>query len=81
MALYITEDCISCGVCVAECPSNAIDYAGDSYAINPELCTECVGDFDAPQCVENCPSEAILPDPNHEESQEELLAKKERIMG
>ncbi|ACF12921.1 4Fe-4S ferredoxin iron-sulfur binding domain protein [Chloroherpeton thalassium ATCC 35110] len=81
MALYITEDCISCGVCVDECPNNAIDYAESGYAINPDLCTECVGDFDAPQCMENCPSEAIQPDPNYQESKEDLLAKKERISG
>ena len=24
MALMITDDCISCGICIAECPNQAI---------------------------------------------------------
>lgn len=45
------------------------------YEINPDKCTECVGHFDLPQCQEVCPVECIIPDPEHQESQEILLEK------
>jgi ferredoxin len=47
--------------------------------IDPDLCTECVGHFDEPQCVEVCPVDCIPKDPDHEETQEELQAKFERL--
>jgi ferredoxin len=79
MALMITEDCINCNACVDECPNDAISEGDSIYVINSELCTECVGFFDEPQCVNVCPVEdTIIPDPNHQESKEELLAKKEK---
>jgi len=34
-----------------------------------------VGHFDTPQCVEVCPVDCCLSDPNHVETEEELLAK------
>jgi len=52
MAYVITEDCLACGVCLAECASNAIQE-GDLYVINDE-CTECGA------CVECCPVGAII---------------------
>lgn len=81
MALIITEDCISCGLCVDECPNNAISQGEDIYVINPDLCTECVGFFSEPQCVNVCPVDSIIPDPEHRESKEELLNKKKQIHG
>lgn len=81
MALMITDDCISCGACVSECPNNAISEGDLIYEINPDRCTECVGFFDEPQCVEVCPVEAIIPDPDRRESHEELLAKKKQLHG
>ncbi len=81
MALMITDDCIACGVCTSECPNEAINEGDPIYKINPNLCTECVGFFDEPQCVEVCPVDAIIPDPDHRESHEELLAKKKQIHG
>jgi ferredoxin len=81
MALLINEECISCGVCIPECPNEAISEGPDIYVIDPDKCTECVGFFDEPQCVNVCPVDAIIPDPEHQESQEELLAKKKRIHG
>jgi len=94
MAYLITDDCIDCNACEIECPNNAIYDAGAPYelhgqeypALNDEhtyiaheKCTECVGYYDEPQCVAACPSEAIIKDPDHEESNEELLAKKEKL--
>ncbi len=79
MALMITDECISCDVCVPECPNEAISEGDEYYKIDPNLCTECVGHFDEPQCVEVCPVDCIPKDPDHEESQEELQAKYESL--
>ncbi|MBI4378545.1 MAG: YfhL family 4Fe-4S dicluster ferredoxin [Nitrospinae bacterium] len=78
MALKITEECVNCGVCEPECPNEAISEGSDMYVIDPHKCTECVGYFDEPQCVEVCPVDCITPDPEYKETREQLLAKKER---
>ena len=75
MALYITDECINCDVCEPECPNGAISQGEEIYVIDPQLCTECVGHYDTSQCVEVCPVDCILSDPNHEESPEELQQK------
>jgi len=80
MAYIIIDECTACGVCIDECPNEAISE-GDIYLIDPDLCTECVGFYDEAQCVEVCPVEAIELDPAHKESKEELLEKKKRIHG
>lgn len=75
MALMITDECINCDVCEPECPNGAI-YQGEMiYEINPNLCTECVGHFDTPQCVEVCPVNCIPLDPDVVETKEQLLHK------
>ena len=51
----IMEDCIICSACVSECPNNSITAGEAIYKINPNLCTECVGYYDKPQCVIVCP--------------------------
>ena len=79
MALYITDDCINCDVCEPECPNNAISAGDEIFVIDPNLCTECVGHFDEPQCQQVCPVDCIPKDLNHVESHDELLAKYERI--
>ena len=38
-AYIINDDCISCGVCVDECPVEAISE-GDTNVIDPDLCTD-----------------------------------------
>lgn len=81
MALMITDECINCDVCEPECPNGAISPGDEIYVIDPALCTECVGHFDAPQCVEVCPVDCIPKDPDNEETQDELLAKFKRITG
>ena len=79
MALLITDECINCDVCEPACPNLAISMGPEIYEINPALCTECVGHFDVPQCVELCPVACIPIDPNHTESREELQAKFEKL--
>ena len=80
MALMITEECIVCGACESECPNNAISTGESKYEINPELCTQCVGYFDEPQCRSVCPiPEVIIVNPAYQETREELLKKKESI--
>ncbi len=75
MALKITDECINCDVCEPVCPNEAISAGDDIYVIDPNLCTECVGHFDTPQCVDICPVDCIPKDPKHVESQEQLLQK------
>jgi ferredoxin len=79
MAYKITDDCISCGACEAECKNQAISEGETSYAIDPDKCTECVGNHDSPKCVEVCPVGACVPDPDHKESKEQLLEKWQRL--
>jgi ferredoxin len=79
MALIITEECTSCGACVEDCPNEAISEGDPVYVIDPEKCTECAGFFDEPQCITVCPIECIVADPAHQETKEELLAKKARL--
>jgi ferredoxin len=81
MALMITEGCINCDVCEPECPNGALSQADEIYVIDPDNCTECVGHFDAPQCVEICPVDCIQPDPAHVESNNQLQAKFEKMLG
>lgn len=81
MALIINEECVNCGVCEPECPNEAISEGEDIYVINPAKCTECVGAYDDPQCVDVCPVDCIVPDPDHRESPEELKAKFEQLHG
>lgn len=79
MSLFITDECINCDVCEPECPNTAISQGEDIYEIDPDLCTQCVGHYDEPQCQQVCPVDCILIDPNHEETTEQLQAKYEQI--
>ncbi|MBO5625359.1 MAG: 4Fe-4S binding protein [Prevotella sp.] len=49
----ITDACIQCGTCEANCPQGCIE-AGEPYRIQPEHCLHCGN------CFENCPVEAII---------------------
>jgi len=79
VSLYITDECINCDVCEPECPNGAISQGDEIYIIDPNLCTECVGHYDEPQCIEVCPVDCILVDPEHEESKAELQKKYEML--
>ena len=71
----ITDECINCDVCEPECPNGAIYQGQAIYEINPNLCTECVGHFDKPQCVVVCPVDCIPLNPDVVETQAQLMAK------
>ncbi|MCL2023521.1 MAG: 4Fe-4S binding protein [Oscillospiraceae bacterium] len=52
MAYIITDDCISCGACEGECPTNAISEGEGKFVVNPELCIDCGA------CGDVCPVDA-----------------------
>lgn len=79
MAFKITEDCISCAACEPECLNQAISEGDEIFVIDPDKCTECVGFFDTQQCAAVCPVDCCVPDPAHEETHEQLLAKFKRL--
>ena len=79
MALMITAVCINCDVCEPECPNEAISMGEDFYQIAADKCTECVGHFDQPQCVQLCPVACIPVNPAHVENQQSLMAKYLRL--
>lgn len=49
MAYKISDECISCGACAAECPVNAISEGDTHYEIDPDTCIECGA------CADTCP--------------------------
>ena len=53
MAYRITDACVACGSCAAQCPVEAISE-GDIYNINSDVCIECGA------CAAQCPVEAIV---------------------
>ena len=52
MAYKISDDCISCGACEAECPVNCISAGEDKYVIDADSCIDCG------TCAGVCPVEA-----------------------
>ena len=79
MAMMINEDCISCDACIEECPNGAISEGADLYRIDPDLCTECAGITNAPQCVDVCPADCIVKDPKHAETKQPSTEDKEKV--
>ena len=62
-------------MCDPECPNEAITFGAEIYEIDPDLCTECVGHYEKPTCMDVCPINCIIVNPEHVESEEQLLAK------
>jgi len=60
MAMKIIEECISCGACIPECPTDSITEGDTIYIIDATTCVECVGHFDTQQCVSVCPVDCIV---------------------
>mgnify|MGYP003525862337 FL=1 len=56
MAYKITEDCIGCGACAADCPVEAISEGDGKYEINEDLCIDCGA------CADSCPVDAPVAD-------------------
>jgi len=79
MSLKITNECTNCAVCEPECPNEAITEGDEVFNINPELCTECVGFYDEPQCASVCPVECCIDDPDYKEDEETLLARARKL--
>lgn len=53
MAHTITDACLACGACAAECPVEAISEGDPKYTIDADICTDCGA------CVEVCPADCI----------------------
>lgn len=51
----------------------------DYYYIVTDKCTECKGFHDEPQCAAVCPVDCCVPDLDHQETEEALLAKKAKL--
>ncbi|HEV7929287.1 MAG TPA: YfhL family 4Fe-4S dicluster ferredoxin [Nitrosospira sp.] len=75
MALIITDVCINCDVCEPECPNDAISAGEEIYVIDAARCTECVGHYEVSQCVEVCPVDCIVLNPDIPETKEQLYEK------
>ena len=54
MAYKITDACVSCGSCAAQCPVEAIAEGDTQYNIDADVCVDCGS------CAAQCPVEAIV---------------------
>ncbi len=54
MAYRITDECIGCGTCAAECPVDAISEGDVIYVIDPDICIDCGN------CQSVCPNDSIV---------------------
>lgn len=55
MAYKISDACICCGACEAECPTSAISEGDGIYVIDESACIDCGA------CASVCPTEAPQP--------------------
>lgn len=56
MAYKITDACISCGACAAECPVEAIMEGDGQFVIDADKCIDCGS------CAGTCPVDAPVED-------------------
>ena len=59
MAMKITDECTACGLCLPECPNDAI-AEGDIYVIDQVKCDECATVDGGSRCVAICPVDCII---------------------
>ena len=52
MAYKISDDCIACGACMAECPTEAISEGDGKMVIDADKCIDCG------TCAGVCPVDA-----------------------
>jgi len=62
MTLEIIESCVNCYACEPLCPNQAIYQAAPHFLIDPDKCTECIGDYADAQCASICPIEGAIVD-------------------
>ena len=55
--------------------------SNDIYFIVTDKCTECKGFHEEPQCAAVCPVDSCVPDEDHVDSEEFLLARKKKLHG
>ena len=53
MAYVISDSCVMCGACAAQCPAEAIAEGDGKYVIDADACVECG------TCAGVCPTGAI----------------------
>ena len=56
MARVISDECVSCGTCIDECPVEAISEGDTTYVIDADACVDCGA------CEDACPTGAIKPE-------------------
>ena len=52
-ARVISDECVSCGSCEAECPVGAISEGAEHFEIDADSCVDCGA------CAAQCPMECI----------------------
>ena len=57
VAEVLSDTCMGCQICVAECPVGAIEMVDGVARIDPEVCIGCG------KCKEVCPMKAITGEP------------------
>jgi cobalamin biosynthesis Co2+ chelatase CbiK len=70
---------VKCGTCELKCPNWAISEGDEIYVIDPDKCTECLGFYDSPKCVETCPVNAVQLNKDLGEDYDQLMAKWHRL--
>lgn len=64
---------------VLDAADKQVPVSDEYYYIVPDKCTECVGFHEEPQCAAVCPVDCCVPDPAHVETEDVLLARKDRL--
>lgn len=69
MTHVVTENCIKCKYtdCVEVCPVDCFHEGPNFLVIDPEECIDCT------LCIPECPAEAIFPDDEVPEDQQDFL--------